>query len=62
MLPEYYVLKEKLINLIESGQSPDNHLAPSERELIEKYNISRITARWAIKEIVPGKRIKFSFK
>jgi GntR family transcriptional regulator len=51
-VPLYYQLKEILKNLIESGELKDGEMIPSERELIELYQISRPTVRQAINELV----------
>jgi GntR family transcriptional regulator len=48
--PLYIQLKEKVKNAIESGEwKPDTQI-PSERDLCNKYNVSRITVRQAISE------------
>ncbi|HHW48808.1 MAG TPA: GntR family transcriptional regulator [Clostridiaceae bacterium] len=48
--PLYIQLKEKIKNAIESGEwKPDTQI-PSERDLCNKYNVSRITVRQAISE------------
>lgn len=50
-LPKYEMIKKDLIDAIHSGfYSPGSEL-PSENELIEKYNASRITVRRAIDEL-----------
>lgn len=52
MLPKYYVLKKSIIDMIEREEIPANQPIPSERELMNKYGVSRITARKAIDELV----------
>ncbi len=51
-LPRYYQLKEILREKIRNGEWKPGSLIPSERELSEKYGISRMTARQAITELV----------
>ena len=51
-VPLYYQLKEILKNKIETGELKDGEMIPSERELIELYQISRPTVRQAINELV----------
>lgn len=48
--PLYMQIKEKIEHEINSGRLEPNHQIPSERELCEKYNVSRITVRQAIAE------------
>jgi GntR family transcriptional regulator len=52
MMPKYYILKRKLIEEIDQEVFKVNETIPSERELIEMYNVSRITVRKAIDELV----------
>ncbi len=51
-LPRYYQLKEILRERTRSGEWKPGDLIPSERELSEKYGISRMTARQAITDLV----------
>jgi GntR family transcriptional regulator len=51
-LPRYFQLKEIIRERIRSGEWKPGELIPSERELSEKYGISRMTARQAITELV----------
>src|SRR5215211_3614472 len=51
-LPRYYQLKEIIRERIRSGEWPAGSLIPSERELCERYGISRMTARQSISELV----------
>lgn len=51
-LPKYYVLKHKIIDMIKNAEVADGEAIPSEHELIAKYDISRITVRRAIDELV----------
>jgi GntR family transcriptional regulator len=47
----YYQLKNIFISYIKSGKWPVNYKIPTERELCEMFNISRITVRQALKEL-----------
>jgi len=57
-IPLYIQFKELLLTKIESGEWQPSHKLPSERNLCEKYGISRITVREAIKELVRDGLIK----
>lgn len=50
-LPKYYVVKKEIAESIESGEIAPDEQIPSERELIERYQVSRITIRKAIDEL-----------
>ena len=50
-LPIYYQLKEILREKIVSGEWTPGTMIPSERELSERYEISRMTARQALGEL-----------
>lgn len=50
--PLYIQLKEILRQQIEEGKFKSDHPIPSERSLCGKYNISRITVRQAISEMI----------
>ncbi len=52
MMPKYYLLKRKLIKMIDAEEFQVNEAIPSERELIQKYDVSRITVRRAVDELV----------
>jgi len=52
MMPKYFILKKKLIEKIDQEEFKVDEAIPSERELIEMYNVSRITVRKAIDELV----------
>lgn len=52
MQPKYYILKRKIIEKIDQEEFKANEMIPSERELIERYDVSRITVRKAIDELV----------
>ena len=51
-VPRYYQLKEFIRERIRSGEWAPGRLIPSERELCERYGISRMTARQSITELV----------
>ncbi|HEY7035575.1 MAG TPA: GntR family transcriptional regulator [Thermomicrobiales bacterium] len=51
-LPRYYQLKEIIRDRIRSGEWAAGTLIPSERELCERYGISRMTARQSVTELV----------
>ncbi|MBO3446073.1 GntR family transcriptional regulator [Clostridium sp. CCUG 7971] len=52
VLPKYYVIKNDIIEKINNEKFTANQLLPSEREFIEEYDVSRITVRRAIDELV----------
>ncbi len=52
VLPKYYRIKEQLKKLIEVWKEEEGKPIPSERELIAKFGVSRITVRRAIDELV----------
>ncbi|MFW5988465.1 MAG: GntR family transcriptional regulator [bacterium] len=47
----YYQLKQLLIEKIENREFKENEKLPTEKELCEKYDISRATVRQALKEL-----------
>lgn len=52
MMPKYYIIKNKIINMINSEEFSEDGLIPSERELMTRFNVSRITVKRAIDELV----------
>lgn len=52
MVPLYHQIREKLTTRIENGEFKPQEQIPSENELCEQYNVSRITIRRAIDEMV----------
>jgi len=52
LLPKYVQIKNMIIEKIESNQFEENSKLPSEREISEKYGVSRMTARKALKMVV----------
>jgi GntR family transcriptional regulator len=51
-VPLYHQLREVLLTLIKEGRLQEGHLIPTERELGERFQVSRITVRRAIDELV----------
>jgi GntR family transcriptional regulator len=51
-VPLYYQLRETLLNLIKEGQIKEGEPIPTERELGDKFQVSRITVRRAVDELV----------
>ena len=51
-LPIYYQLEQGIKEMIEKGQLKPGEMIPSERELAETYDISRMTVRQAINNLV----------
>lgn len=49
---KYYILKKVLEEKIENEEFPADEPIPSERELMEMYQVSRITVRKAVDELV----------
>jgi len=52
MAPKYYTIKKKIIKMINSEEFIDSGMIPSERELMSLFNVSRITARRAVDDLV----------
>lgn len=50
--PLYFQLKEELKNQIEDGKFKKGDLFPSEKQLQEQYQVSRVTVRQAVNELV----------
>ncbi len=50
-VPLYFQLKDTLLTLIQEGKFKEGDLIPTERELGEKFQVSRITVRRAIDEL-----------
>ena len=50
--PKYFLLKQMLLSRIESGDYAEEMMIESERDLMEVYQVSRITVRRAIDELV----------
>jgi GntR family transcriptional regulator len=56
-IPLYYQLKEIILAKIEGGYYAPGDMIPTERELQETYEVSRITVRNAIAELVAEDRV-----
>lgn len=56
-VPLYFQLRTAIEEMIDSGQWPPETLLPSERELCERFQISRITVRQALAELVQKGRL-----
>ena len=52
MAPKYDTVKKKIINMINSEEFGDSGMIPSERELMTLFNVSRITVRRAVDDLV----------
>ena len=52
VIPLYYQLKEILKEQIKDGSWKEGQKVPSERELMEMYNISRATTRKALDDLM----------
>jgi GntR family transcriptional regulator len=50
-VPLYYQIMRRLVDLLESGQLAPGDRVPSERELTERFGVSRMTARQALAEL-----------
>lgn len=51
-IPVYFQLKNLILKKIQSGEFPEGSLIPSERDLGESLNISRMTVRQALNQLV----------
>jgi GntR family transcriptional regulator len=51
-LPKYYRVKESVREMIRARGLQEGQMIPPERELCERYGVSRMTARQAIMELV----------
>jgi len=48
---KYTVIKQHICHKIESGQWPQHYKVPSENELTQQFDVSRMTARRALQEL-----------
>ena len=55
-VPKYFQLQEILLDLIET-ELTYNEMIPSERELVDRYGLSRMTVRQAINQLVADGRL-----
>lgn len=51
-IPLYYQLKELILNDIQTGVYQDGDLIPTEKELMDRYDLSRTTVRQALNDLV----------
>jgi GntR family transcriptional regulator len=56
-VPKYFQLRTIVLDLIESAELPVNAAVPSERELCQRYGLSRMTVRQAIDQLVAEGRL-----
>lgn len=56
-MPLYLQIKEHLLTKIDAGVWPEDSMIPTESELCEEYNVSKITVREAIKILVKDGRL-----
>ena len=56
-VPKYFQLRTILLDLIEGAELPVNAAVPSERELCQRYGLSRMTVRQAIDQLVAEGRL-----
>jgi GntR family transcriptional regulator len=52
MVPKYYLIKQQIIDMINREEISENGMVPSERELMGRFGVSRITVRKAITDLV----------
>lgn len=57
-VPMYHQLKQILLRSIENGEITAGGALPSEREIQERYGVSRITVRQAMNDLVSGGYIR----
>jgi GntR family transcriptional regulator len=56
-VPLYLQIKEHLLSKIDAGTWPEESMIPTESELCEQYDVSKITVREAIKLLVSDGRL-----
>ena len=56
-VPKYFQLREILLDLIEDAELPVDAPIPSERELCQRYGLSRMTVRQAVDHLVTEGRL-----
>jgi GntR family transcriptional regulator len=56
-VPKYFQLREILLDLIEDAQLPVDAPIPSERELCQRFGLSRMTVRQAVDHLVTEGRL-----
>jgi GntR family transcriptional regulator len=52
MAPKYFIVKNKVLEMIDREEIGSNGIVPSERELMKMFEVSRITAKKAIDDLV----------
>lgn len=52
MVPKYYLVKQKIVEMINNEETGPEGMIPSERELMGIFGISRITVKKAIDDLV----------
>jgi GntR family transcriptional regulator len=52
MVPKYYLVKQKIVEMINNEEIGPDGMIPSERELMSSFGISRITVKKAIDDLV----------
>lgn len=52
MVPKYYTVEQKIVEAIDGEIFQANQMIPSERELMERFGVSRITVRKALDDLV----------
>lgn len=52
IVPKYYLVKQKIVGMINNEEIGPGGMIPSERELMGSFGISRITAKKAIDDLV----------
>ncbi|GII91060.1 GntR family transcriptional regulator [Sinosporangium siamense] len=57
-VPKYFQLREILLDLIECDELPIGAAIPSERELCQRYGLSRMTVRQAVDHLVSEGRLQ----
>ncbi|MDF5751135.1 GntR family transcriptional regulator [Spongiactinospora sp. TRM90649] len=56
-VPKYFQLREILLDLIENNELPIGAAIPSERELCQRFGLSRMTVRQAVDHLVSEGRL-----
>lgn len=52
MAPKYYIVKKRILEMIDREEIGSDGMVPSERELMEMFKVSRITAKKALDDLV----------
>lgn len=51
-MPIYKTIENYVMNMIESGELKEGDLIPSEKQLSEKFSVTRMTVRSALNNLV----------